>query len=110
MKFEFQDVSIEVTPTNDSRRWYMTLEETAMAYGVADSSVRSTLHRHPDEIREGVEKGVAFCNTLGGKQQVGVLYREGVIKLGFFMRGERAKDRYRSRCRRFFRLHRQDTV
>jgi prophage antirepressor-like protein len=91
MKFEFQDISIEVTPTNDHRRWYMTVEDVAVAYGRTRNCIMNHLREHADELREGIEKGVSFSYTLGGPQEVTILYRDGVIKMGMFVRSQRAK-------------------
>ena len=49
------------------------------------------MREHADELREGYEKGVEIAHTLGGKQKKLFLYREGVIKLGFFIRSKQAK-------------------
>jgi hypothetical protein len=86
----FNGIPLNVVPTGDTRQWWMDLEQTAEAYGVTPNAVQQTIGRHSGEIREDLEKGVTICHTPGGPQQKVILYREGVIKLGFFMRGERA--------------------
>jgi hypothetical protein len=91
MKFEFQDISIEVTPANDHRRWYMTVEDVAVAYGRDRSTIMNHMANHADELRDGIERGVGIFNTLGGPQEVTILYRDGVIKMGMFVRSQRAK-------------------
>lgn len=90
-QFTFNDTTLEVHTTRDEKQWYMTVEEVARAYGVERQSILWHLNKRQDEIRAGIEKGVSITDTLGGKQEITVIYREGVIKLGFFMRGERAK-------------------
>lgn len=90
MNQQFNGLNLNVHETNDSRQWYMTVEEVAQGYGVSAITVRRHLQEHGDEIREGIEKGVQNMNTLGGPQQMTVLYREGVIKLGFFIRSKQA--------------------
>jgi prophage antirepressor-like protein len=87
---QFQDLSVSVYPTNDSRQWYMTVEQTAEAYGRNRTAIMEHLRMHSDELREGIERGVRNADTLGGPQQQVVLYREGVIKLGFFIRSPKA--------------------
>ena len=91
MRFEFQGTSVEVTPTNDHRRWYMTVEHVAIAYGRDRSTIMNHMTNHADEIRSGIEKGVDIFHTPGGPQEVSVLYRDGVIKMGMFVRSQRAK-------------------
>jgi prophage antirepressor-like protein len=90
-QFTFNDKTIDVHPTQDARQWFMTVEEVARAYGVERHVILNALRRHSDELREEHEKGVTNCYTLGGSQETRVIYREGVIKIGFFIRGERAK-------------------
>ncbi len=90
MNHQFNGLSINVHETHDSRQWYMTVDEVAKGYGVGRTTVMMHLQRHPDEIRDGIEKGVTNSDTLGGPQQTTVLYREGVIKLGFFIRSKQA--------------------
>lgn len=90
MRESFNGIEIDVTPTGDTRHWFMTLDSAAEGYGTTLDAVYKTLQRHGDEIRDGVERGGRIVQTLGGQQQVTVLYREGVIKLGFFVRSKRA--------------------
>jgi len=77
---------------NGLEQWYMTVEEVAKGYGVAKSTIMTHLSDHSDEIREGVERGGVGITDSIGRHQIGVvIYREGVIKLGFFIRkSERA--------------------
>lgn len=88
MQFE----NLNIIQTNDSKQWYMTVDQVALGYGVSDVTIRRHLQEHADEIREGVERGVSILNTLGGPQSKTILYREGVIKLGFFVRSQQAKN------------------
>lgn len=90
MQVSFNNQQYEVVPTHDPRQWYMTIDEVAKAYGVQPVSIHSHLQRHEDELRDGVEKGYAICMTPGGPQQVVVVFREGIIKLGFFVRSPQA--------------------
>ena len=90
-QFTFNDTTLEVHPTQDDKQWFMTVEEVARAYGVGNRAIRQTLERHAEEIRYGIERGEQVVPTLGGNQSSIIIYREGVIKLGFFIHGERAK-------------------
>jgi hypothetical protein len=87
----FNNICLKVVRTDDYRQWYMPLEEVASAYGVTRRAVQQVIDRHSEEIREGIERGSTVCSTPGGDQLCNVLFREGVIKVGFFMRGDRAK-------------------
>lgn len=84
-------VALEASPTGDDRQWFLTIDQVAEGYGVARNTIFTHLKEHADEIRDGIEKGVGITDTPGGTQKKTVLYREGVIKLGFFVRSERAK-------------------
>jgi prophage antirepressor-like protein len=88
--FSFEGNEVVVHPTGDTKQWFMTVEEVAAAYTVNRVTIMRHLNEHADELREGIEKGVQIMNTLGGQQQLTILYREGVIKLGFFIRSPKA--------------------
>jgi hypothetical protein len=87
---EYNGLSLQVVQTGDDRQWYMTVEEVAAGYEVARNTIMTHLKNHADEIRDGIEKGVGITGTLGGPQQKTVIYREGVIKLGFFILSKKA--------------------
>jgi prophage antirepressor-like protein len=92
VELKFEDVTCSVYPTNDSRQWFMTLQEVAEGYGVRKQTVHTHLEDHRDELGEYVlNKGVGITDTFGGPQKQTIIYREGVIKLGFFIRSKRAK-------------------
>jgi prophage antirepressor-like protein len=89
---EFAGTNLEVVHTQDAKQWYMTVEDVARAYGVERTAIMNVITRHRDEIREDLEiDAVTICDTIGRHQETRVIYRDGVIKLGYFMRGERAK-------------------
>jgi len=87
---QFNELNLNVMPTNDHRHWYLTVEEVAQGYGVTRNCVMNHLREHAEEIRDGIEKGVSNTDTPGGTQAKVVIYREGVIKLGFFVRSKQA--------------------
>jgi prophage antirepressor-like protein len=87
----FSDIMLKVHPTSDTKQWYMTVEEVAKAYGVDRTNIVHHFKKHSEELREGIERGVRSVHTPGGAQNMAVIYREGVIKLGFFIRSSRAK-------------------
>ena len=89
---KFNEVELEVTPTGDHRQWFMTADEVARGYGVARNTVMTHLAQHATELRDGIERGVGIADTLGGPQEVTTLYRDGVIKMGFFIRSRKSAD------------------
>lgn len=84
--------SLNVVKTNDEKKWFMTVEDVASGYGVTRNCIMNHLREHSDEFRPELEKGVSDTDTPGGSQTKTILYREGVIKLGFFVRSEQAKE------------------
>lgn len=92
MKQAFNDMEIEVVNTNDYRQWYMTVDQVAQGYGIARNTVMTHLEDHADEIRPGVEKDrIGNTDSIGRERNCKpILYREGVIKLGFFIRSKQA--------------------
>jgi prophage antirepressor-like protein len=90
MHLEFNGQALSVTPTEDHRQWYMTVDEVAQGYGVGRNTIMMHLKNHADELRDGIEKGVNIVDTPGGPQEKTVLFRDGVIKLGFFIRSDNA--------------------
>jgi prophage antirepressor-like protein len=89
---DFAGTNLEVAHTGDAKQWFMTVEDVARAYGVERAAIMNAISRHRDEIREKLEiDGVTKCDSIGRQQEMRVIYRDGVIKLGYFMRGERAK-------------------
>lgn len=50
VQMSFQNVSCNVYPTNDTRQWFMTLQEVADGYGVGDTTIHNHIHRHKDEL------------------------------------------------------------
>jgi len=83
---------LQVTNVSDERRWYMTVDQVAKGYGVARTTVMTHLKDHEDELRNGIEiSSVGITDTIGRQQMRTIVYRDGVIKLGYFIRSERAK-------------------
>jgi predicted transcriptional regulator len=69
----------------------MTLQEVANGYGVSKEAVHQHIRRHYDELEKFVNKGMTISDTLyGGNQGNTVVYRDGVIKLGFFIKSKKA--------------------
>lgn len=82
--------------TSSSYEFLMTTADVANGYGVASETLRGHSSYHKDELIEGTHfvKGVGISNTLGVKGvQPNAVYwtKAGVIRLGFFIKSERAK-------------------
>lgn len=86
-------LSVTIVP-NSEHEFLMTTKEVANGYGVSPNTVRTHAFAHRDEIIEGTHfiKGVGFPNTLSNTQPHQVFWTKvGVIRLGFFIKSERAK-------------------
>ena len=90
MNSNYNALNLNVTPTNDHRQWFMMIEEVAQGYGVDYFTILKHFERHSEELRPNIERGTTICHTPGGPQEKTVIYREGVIKLGFFIRSKQA--------------------
>jgi len=91
-----EGVTVNVIP-NREHEYLMTASEVAFGYGCAESTFRSAMYRHADELLENKHwiKGVAKCNTLEkskNAQPNQVFWtKRGIVRLGFFIKSERAK-------------------
>lgn len=92
-----EGVTVNVLP-NEAYEYVMTSKEVAHGYGVTDYSIRVTKLRHSDELIEGKHfiTAVTICNTDLPKQlrcaHNAVMWtKRGIVRLGFFIKSERAK-------------------
>jgi prophage antirepressor-like protein len=76
---------------SEAHEYLVTTKEVARGYGVTPAAIRNQQMRHADELIEGKHWAVTNCDTLGGEQSATLWTKRGVIRLGFFIRSERAK-------------------
>ncbi|PDS26489.1 hypothetical protein [Flavobacterium branchiophilum] len=79
---------------NQNHEFLMPVKDVAFGYGVSAGTIRSAQSRHQDELIEGKHfvKGVAFCDTVKNVQPQATYWtKQGIIRLGFFIKSERAK-------------------
>lgn len=67
----------------------LTSELVAKGYGVSTAAIRMQKKRHADELVEG-KHWIAVTNCYGGADKT-LWTKRGVVRLGFFIRSERAK-------------------
>lgn len=97
------NLSVEITP-DDRFEFLMTTNEVAKGFGVAGNTVRMHKLEHKDELIEGkhfivmingeissVSKTDAGCKSNGYKFKQILWTRRGIVRLGFFIKSERAK-------------------
>lgn len=99
-----KDLIVRVIP-EDNHEFLMTTNQAAYGYAVSFSAIKSAKSRHSKELIEGVHfiKGVANCDTLEATKRGGAFQphnaqphqifwtKAGIVRLGFFIRSERAK-------------------
>lgn len=87
------ELAVNVLPMQE-HEFVMTTQEVALGYGTSDYIIRKTKERHDFELTEGKHyvKGVTFSHTLPNAQPHQVFWtKRGIVRLGFFIKSERAK-------------------
>jgi len=91
-----EGVTVNILPNSD-HEYLMTRSEVAYGYGASKYSILQALHNHPDELTEG-KHFVRGGNILlpphlkGAIQPNSILFtKRGIVRLGFFIKSERAK-------------------
>ena len=95
LEFEDADLVVESDPHHV---WLASSVDVAAGYGVSPGALRSTLHRHDDELTEGIH-WIRCASDRRARADLGNLVpqpmtlwtRRGVIRLGMFIRTARAK-------------------
>jgi len=87
-------LSVTVLP-HTSHEFLMSTQDVARGYGINDNSLRSQFSRLKDEFIEGKHfvRGAAICSTYQRRVQPHQTFwtKRGVVRLGFFIKTERAK-------------------
>jgi hypothetical protein len=76
---------------DDEHEYVLETALAAKGYGVGPELIRQHKRRHADELIEGKHWVVTNSNTPGGEQSATFWTKRGIIRLGFFIRSERAK-------------------
>ena len=88
-----EGVTVHVLP--DSRHEFlMTTREVAAGYGVTEYTIRQHKLQHPDELLDGKHytAAVSITNGTNGIPHNALLWtKRGIVRLGFFIRSERAR-------------------
>lgn len=83
---------IEVMPDAE-HEYLLTTEQVAAGYGVAVETIRTHKRDHADELAEGkhfLSVGIPNARPGRGAQTQTVWTKRGIVRLGFFIRSERA--------------------
>jgi len=79
---------------NPNYEFLMPTKDVALGYGISSGTIRKHQERHEDEFIEGKHfvKGATISHTLTNVQPHAVFWtKAGVVRLGFFIKSERAK-------------------
>ena len=92
-----EGVTVNILPSSE-HEFLMTSKEVAHGYGTTDYSIRVTKLRHSDELIEGKHyvTAVTICNSdlpsaLRCAHNAVLWTKRGIVRLGFFIKSERAK-------------------
>lgn len=98
-----ENLSVEIIP-DGQHEFLMSTNEVVKGYGVSDGSIRKHKMEHRDELVEGkhfitlfnggnagVSKSNAGCISEGYQIRHVLWTKRGIVRLGFFIRSERAK-------------------
>lgn len=86
----YEGVKLEVRP-DDEHGWLIETALVAVGYGINENSLRSTKSRNEGELLEGKHWRVLQIATPSGTQTKVFWTKKGVVRLGFFIKSERAK-------------------
>jgi prophage antirepressor-like protein len=86
----FENIPIEVEEDIDFE-FILSNSETAKGYGVEINSLSKTKSRNSSELIEGKHFLYKQVQTAGGKQKKIFWTKRGIVRLGFFIKSDRAK-------------------
>lgn len=89
IKVQFEDVDLTVQP-HPEHEWLIAARLVAAGYGVNESTVRKHKERHQDELLLG-KHFVSVTNSHANGAPMTLWTKRGVVRLGFFIKSERAK-------------------
>jgi prophage antirepressor-like protein len=82
---------------DDRHEFLLTTKEVALGYGVNTTTIRRHKQNQSDELVKSKHWVVQSMNTPGGIQNQTLWTKRGIIRLGFFIKSERAK-KFRDWC------------
>lgn len=83
--------NIELHPVADeAHEFLLTSKEVAEGYGVTKDNIRNQKHRNGEELIEG-KHFLSMQNLHDSNQKQTLWTKRGIIRLGFFIKSERAK-------------------
>lgn len=86
----FEDTELDLIEDSNND-FLISSKDVAKGYGCSNASIRNHLKNHNQELKEGkhwVKKDVL---TKGGMQSITHWTKKGIVRLGFFIKSERAE-------------------
>lgn len=89
------DLTVQII-ANPDYEFLMDTKMVALGYGISPQTISGHKFHNPNEFEEGIHfvtgKGIRISNTLQNLQPHQIFWtKRGVIRLGFFIKSERAK-------------------
>lgn len=88
------ELTVTVLPSTE-HEFFIPTKDVANGYGISPETVRSHLSKNPDEFMEGKHfiRNVEILHSAktGGSTRATMWTKSGVIRLGFFIKSERAR-------------------
>jgi hypothetical protein len=90
MNIQFQDINLEVVP-DKAHEWLLDSAMVAEGYGITESALRKQKSRNQEDLIDGKHWVGQNVPTSSGVQNKTFWTKKGVIRLGFFVKSEKAK-------------------
>ena len=87
---KFQDTEIELIESRENE-FLISTKDVAAGYGCTAVTIRNNQKNHKDELIEKKHWLKLDTQTKGGKQRVIHWTKKGIVRLGFFIKSEKAK-------------------
>jgi len=87
---KFEDAQLHLQE-DKNHEFLLTNKEVALGYGITTQNIKVTKDRHQDELIEGKHWVKKVIQTNGGRQKVIHWTKRGIIRLGFFIKSQRAR-------------------
>lgn len=86
----FQDTKLNLIE-DLNYEFLLSNKDIAIGYGCSIQTIRSHLKNHNEELKEGRHWIKKDVQTKGGVQSITHWTKKGIVRLGFFIKSERAK-------------------
>lgn len=91
MNIKFQDISLDVIP-DKTHEWLLDGSLVSEGYGITESALRKQKNRNTEDLIEGKHWVGQNVPTVKGGSTTKIFWtKKGVIRLGFFVKSQKAK-------------------